>query len=190
MPSPLSLLPLLLAVQLHLLLLTSAVSPHAGLRKNPSGAARRRGAESGAREEGEPCGVYTLPCGRGLRCFPPDGDASPLRALLQGRGACRSVELNVYSTTTAGSQVPVTKNTEKGPCRKLLMSALQKLEMTLIRSHPDLYIPNCDRNGSFKRKQCLASHGMQRGRCWCVDEKGHRIPSRTRGDGPVICSSS
>lgn len=38
--------------------------------------------------EGEPCGVYTLSCARGLRCVPPPRDHSPLQALLQGRGFC------------------------------------------------------------------------------------------------------
>lgn len=37
---------------------------------------------------GEPCGVYTLSCARGLRCTPPLGSPSPLQALLQGRGVC------------------------------------------------------------------------------------------------------
>lgn len=37
---------------------------------------------------GEPCGVYTLSCAKGLRCMPPPRDLSPLQALLQGRGVC------------------------------------------------------------------------------------------------------
>lgn len=37
---------------------------------------------------GEPCGVYTLSCAKGLRCVPPPKDHSPLQALLQGRGFC------------------------------------------------------------------------------------------------------
>uniref|UniRef100_A0A3Q2PAZ0 Insulin-like growth factor binding protein 6b n=1 Tax=Fundulus heteroclitus TaxID=8078 RepID=A0A3Q2PAZ0_FUNHE len=38
--------------------------------------------------QGEPCGVYTLSCARGLRCVPPPREHSPLQALLQGRGVC------------------------------------------------------------------------------------------------------
>lgn len=38
--------------------------------------------------QGEPCGVYTLSCAKGLRCVPPPRDHSPLQALLQGRGIC------------------------------------------------------------------------------------------------------
>lgn len=38
--------------------------------------------------QGEPCGVYTLTCAKGLRCVPPPREHSPLQALLQGRGIC------------------------------------------------------------------------------------------------------
>ena len=38
--------------------------------------------------QGEPCGVYTLSCAKGLRCVPPPSEHSPLQALLQGRGFC------------------------------------------------------------------------------------------------------
>lgn len=38
--------------------------------------------------QGEPCGVYTLSCAKGLRCVPPPREQSPLQALLQGRGVC------------------------------------------------------------------------------------------------------
>ena len=38
--------------------------------------------------QGEPCGVYTLSCAKGLRCVPPAREHSPLQALLQGRGIC------------------------------------------------------------------------------------------------------
>lgn len=40
---------------------------------------------------GEPCGVYTAGCARGLRCVPRPGERAPLRALLRGEGACRAV---------------------------------------------------------------------------------------------------
>lgn len=37
---------------------------------------------------GEQCGVYTVGCAHGLRCAPPDDEARPLRALLEGKGIC------------------------------------------------------------------------------------------------------
>lgn len=101
------LLTLLITVQLHLHS-TSSLSPHTGVRKS-SGAGRRQGAASHSPEEGafvlalgEPCGVYTMTCGRGLRCFPPEGDQSPLQSLLQGKGTCRSIKLSMQRMTTSG----------------------------------------------------------------------------------------
>lgn len=46
-----------------------------------------------ALEEGQPCGVYTGPCARGLRCLPKNGEEKPLHALLHGRGLCRNEKL-------------------------------------------------------------------------------------------------
>ncbi|XP_028606426.1 insulin-like growth factor-binding protein 1 [Podarcis muralis] len=37
---------------------------------------------------GEPCGVYTARCGRGLRCSVPPEEPRPLHALLHGQGTC------------------------------------------------------------------------------------------------------
>uniref|UniRef100_A0A3B4B9J0 IGFBP N-terminal domain-containing protein n=1 Tax=Periophthalmus magnuspinnatus TaxID=409849 RepID=A0A3B4B9J0_9GOBI len=38
--------------------------------------------------EGQPCGVYTSTCTKGLRCLPRSGEEKPLHALLHGRGVC------------------------------------------------------------------------------------------------------
>ncbi|KAK2821695.1 hypothetical protein Q7C36_021038 [Tachysurus vachellii] len=183
------LLMLLITVQLHLSSTSSL-----GVKKSSS-SGKRQGAASQSLDEGtsvlalgEACGVYTLTCGRGLRCLPPEGDQSPLQSLLQGKGVCRSIKVSIQRTTTTGSNPPVTESLEKGPCRRLLMSLLQKLELTVIQTDRDIYIPNCDKNGYFKRKQCLSSRGMQRGQCWCVDEKGNKLSSRGR-DGAVTCSA-
>lgn len=46
-----------------------------------------------ALEESQPCGVYTGPCARGLRCLPKNGEEKPLHALLHGRGLCRNEKL-------------------------------------------------------------------------------------------------
>ncbi|KGL81580.1 Insulin-like growth factor-binding protein 1, partial [Tinamus guttatus] len=37
---------------------------------------------------GQPCGVYTAGCARGLRCHVPPEQPGPLRALLRGQGTC------------------------------------------------------------------------------------------------------
>lgn len=53
-----------------------------------AGRASRDHTGTGVLTLGEPCGVYTLSCAKGLRCVPPPKDHSPLQALLQGRGFC------------------------------------------------------------------------------------------------------
>ncbi|XP_028854618.1 insulin-like growth factor-binding protein 3 [Denticeps clupeoides] len=165
--------------------------------KESLGAGRGHVAEKQAAEDstsvlalGEPCGVYTLSCGRGLRCKPPPSDPSPLHALLQGRGVCRSLK------TAINPQTPVTRppvhiiESEKGPCRKLLTVVLRRLELTVFQSDHNLYIPNCDKRGFYLKKQCRSSRGMQRGQCWCVNESGTMMTSRTAEDGTVSCDSA
>ncbi|XP_067155332.1 insulin-like growth factor-binding protein 5 isoform X2 [Apteryx mantelli] len=39
---------------------------------------------------GQPCGVYTERCARGLRCLPRQGEEKPLHALLHGTAVCLS----------------------------------------------------------------------------------------------------
>ncbi|KAM4613790.1 insulin-like growth factor-binding protein 6 [Polymixia lowei] len=125
---------------------------------------------------GEPCGVYTLSCARGIRCTPPEDDPRPLQALLEGRGVCSNV------TSPAPSEDP-----EKAPCRRLLMTIMKGLDSQLFQTHYDIYMPNCDKRGFFRKKQCRSSRGMQRGNCWCVDEHGMLMPSYTKQQGTPIC---
>uniref|UniRef100_A0A3Q0R0T0 Insulin-like growth factor-binding protein 5 n=1 Tax=Amphilophus citrinellus TaxID=61819 RepID=A0A3Q0R0T0_AMPCI len=50
-----------------------------------------------------------------------------------------------------------------------------------------LYIPNCDKKGFFKRKQCKPSRGRKRGICWCVDRFGVKIPGINYAGGELQC---
>lgn len=106
MASVRDLLMLLITVQLHLST-TSSLSPHTGVRRSGGSGKRQGGAfqspEEGMLVLGETCGVYTLVCRRGLRCLPPEGDQSPLQALLQGKGTCRSIKESILRTTTSGT---------------------------------------------------------------------------------------
>ncbi|XP_046881496.1 insulin-like growth factor-binding protein 3 [Hypomesus transpacificus] len=138
---------------------------------------------------GEPCGVYTLSCAQGLRCSPPQGDISPLQALLQGRGVCCVAKPRATEkpkTTETADSIP-REVLEKAPCRRLLVSILKGLEPQVFLSDRGIYMPNCDRNGFFRKKQCQSSKGMQRGNCWCVDDHGLPMLSRTRQDGTLHC---
>ncbi|KAG9340213.1 hypothetical protein JZ751_021653 [Albula glossodonta] len=117
---------------------------------------------------GEPCGVYTLSCARGLRCVPPHQDHSPLQALLQGRGICA-------------------KHTKPSPTERPHPAGPHPSHSgELEKSNRDIYIPNCDTRGFYRKKQCHSSKGMQRGLCWCVDEHGAPLPTRPE-DGGLPC---
>ncbi|KAB5546601.1 hypothetical protein PHYPO_G00073940 [Pangasianodon hypophthalmus] len=138
---------------------------------------------------GEPCGVYTLSCAKGLRCMPPPRDHSPLQALLQGRGVCTK-QIRTSPTEKPHPTGPHPSHSgeiEKAPCRKLLNAVLRGLELTVFQSDRDIYIPNCDTRGYYRKKQCRSSKGMQRGHCWCVDELGVTLPSQAGDDGTLPC---
>uniref|UniRef100_A0A8C2PQW2 Insulin-like growth factor binding protein 6b n=1 Tax=Cyprinus carpio TaxID=7962 RepID=A0A8C2PQW2_CYPCA len=140
---------------------------------------------------GEPCGVYTLGCAKGLRCVPPPREPSPLQALLQGRGSCAKQS----KTSPTERPRPTGKSfSQRMPlqslplsCSSLLNTVLRGLELTIFQSDRDIYIPNCDTRGFYRKKQCRSSKGMQRGHCWCVDEMGITVPSRAGEDGILPC---
>ncbi|CAG6021939.1 unnamed protein product, partial [Menidia menidia] len=73
------------------------------------------------------------------------------------------------------------------PCHKLLNNVLRGLEPTIFQSDHDIYIPNCDTRGFYRKKQCRSSKGMQRGHCWCVDEVGAPLPLHGSEDGSLPC---
>nr|XP_046190722.1 insulin-like growth factor-binding protein 6 [Oncorhynchus gorbuscha] len=142
---------------------------------------------------GEPCGVYTLSCARGLRCTPPLGNPSPLQALLQGRGVCSNASGPSPSERlqpTATHPTP-SEDLEKAPCRRLLNTVLKGLQPLVFQSDcADIYMPNCDKHGFFRKKQCRSSRGMHRGHCWCVDKSGIPTPSHTSSEGTLICDNA
>ncbi|XP_029906813.1 insulin-like growth factor-binding protein 3 [Myripristis murdjan] len=141
---------------------------------------------------GEPCGVYTLSCANGARCTPPEDEARPLQALLEGRGVCSNTSrINPTERThTAATRPTPTQDPEKAPCRKLLTTIMKRHDAQLFQSHQDIYMPNCDKRGFFRKKQCWSSRGMQRGNCWCVDENGVPVPSNVKQEGTLICESA
>ncbi|KAI1889208.1 hypothetical protein AGOR_G00176750 [Albula goreensis] len=68
---------------------------------------------------------------------------------------------------------------EPGPCHAELQIALEKIAKSQQRPGDRLskfYLPNCDKHGYYKAKQCESSLEGQRGRCWCVSYwNGKRI---------------
>ncbi|XP_056255613.1 insulin-like growth factor-binding protein 3 [Seriola aureovittata] len=136
---------------------------------------------------GEPCGVYTVSCAHGLRCAPPDDEPRPLRALLEGKGVCSNASSANPTEQTNTADPGPTEDPEEAPCRKLLTTLIQGLDAHLFKSNHDIYMPNCDKRGFFRKKQCWSSRGKQRGKCWCVDENGMPVSSNTKQKGSLSC---
>lgn len=76
---------------------------------------------------------------------------------------------------------------EFGPCRRRLDNLIQSMKDTSRVLALSLYIPNCDKKGFFKRKQCKPSRGRRRGICWCVDRFGVKIPGINYAGGDLQC---
>ncbi|KAG9333834.1 hypothetical protein JZ751_010051 [Albula glossodonta] len=75
---------------------------------------------------------------------------------------------------------------EYGPCRREMESVLKSLKFAAVINPQSLCIPNCDKKGFYKKKQCRPSRGRRRGHCWCVDRYGKPLPglSGKEGGGP------
>ncbi|XP_007518372.2 insulin-like growth factor-binding protein 6 isoform X2 [Erinaceus europaeus] len=154
------------------------------------------------RKEGQPCGVYLAQCAPGLQCRPPEDELPLQALLQgRGRcrrarapsaagdtpkesrprpGATRPQDGNrrdpqrnpgVSATLTRPSSGGV-PDAEMGPCRKHLDSVLQQLQTQVYRGSHTLYVPNCDHQGFYRKRQCRSSQGQRRGPCWCVDRMG------------------
>uniref|UniRef100_V9LA97 Insulin-like growth factor-binding protein 5 n=1 Tax=Callorhinchus milii TaxID=7868 RepID=V9LA97_CALMI len=89
--------------------------------------------------------------------------------------------INPSKPTSITTQLPVS---EYGPCRREMQAILEDLKPQYPHSPGDLYIPNCDTRGFYRRKQCRPSRGRKRGQCWCVDRYGLPVPgTESRGRG-------
>uniref|UniRef100_A0A674IV78 Insulin like growth factor binding protein 6 n=1 Tax=Terrapene triunguis TaxID=2587831 RepID=A0A674IV78_9SAUR len=205
-----------------------ACAPRAGCRAPERAAAappdsakapREACGEKGcARALGEPCGVYSPSCARGLRCIPRAGERTPLHALLHGKG------MDAPSRSPAGSPLPppppggvpapgpdpggrrgsceswrgspaspvppelaICPVPWQAPCRMHLAAVMLELKAPLYLSGEDIFIPNCDTKGFYRKKQCRASKGQRRGQCWCVDKKGHPLAGSGGLEGNPHC---
>uniref|UniRef100_A0A4W4HK47 Insulin-like growth factor-binding protein 1 n=1 Tax=Electrophorus electricus TaxID=8005 RepID=A0A4W4HK47_ELEEL len=161
-----------------------------------------------ALRKGDSCGIYTAPCGSGLRCLPRPGEPRPLHALTRGQALCTELSEHEQSQTqlsaryytrteaasplllpghvkpfdprvAAGAQESMKskvntirrKHIEQGPCHVELQRALEKIAKSQQKLEDQLtrfYLPNCDKHGLYKAKQCESSLDGQRGKCWCV----------------------
>ncbi|KAF6734169.1 Insulin-like growth factor-binding protein 1 [Oryzias melastigma] len=218
-----------------------------------------------ALKRGEMCGIYTAPCGAGLKCTPRPDDPRPLHALTRGQAVCAEVpaqepvpelqtqgrprdfhphhllllpaaplrfitafithhlppsdqeEPEAEMDNTAGISdtglylsglskpydpraaadaqesmkaklIAIRKIfPEQGPCLLELQTAMEKIAKSQQKLGDKLtrfYLPNCDKRGFYKPKQCDSSLDGQRGPCWCVNSwNGKKILGST--DLPV-----
>ncbi|KAG5275631.1 hypothetical protein AALO_G00122560 [Alosa alosa] len=93
-------------------------------------------------------------------------------------------------TDTHNFSLDTKRETEYGPCRREMESVLKSLKITNVLNPRGVHIPNCDRRGFYKKKQCRPSKGRRRGYCWCVDKYGQRLPGYDgRDQGSSHCHS-
>ncbi|XP_063741948.1 insulin-like growth factor-binding protein 1 [Eleginops maclovinus] len=162
-----------------------------------------------ALEKGSSCGVHTAHCGEGLRCSPRPDEAMPLHALTRGQGVCTEdqgeedvvpdhgslhyllgLNLPLDQDTAEGqdsikARVNAIRNTleQQGPCHIELHAALDMIsnsQQKLGERFTTFYLPNCDKHGFYKAKQCESSLVGPPARCWCVSSwNGKKLPGTT-----------
>uniref|UniRef100_A0AAY5EUS5 Insulin-like growth factor-binding protein 3 n=1 Tax=Electrophorus electricus TaxID=8005 RepID=A0AAY5EUS5_ELEEL len=100
-------------------------------------------------------------------------------------------DLNERSEGTFGiASFPVYSTEINGPCRREIESVLKNLKISNVLNPRFFRIPNCDRKGFYKKKQCRPSKGRRRGYCWCVDKYGQPLPGyESKEQGQVHCYS-
>ncbi|MCJ8729252.1 hypothetical protein PDJAM_G00103930 [Pangasius djambal] len=76
---------------------------------------------------------------------------------------------------------------EMGLCRRKLDIIVRRMKDMSRVMALSLYLPNCDKKGFFKRKQCKPSRGRKRGICWCVDKYGAMMPGTNYSGGNIQC---
>ncbi|XP_003407178.1 insulin-like growth factor-binding protein 3 [Loxodonta africana] len=98
------------------------------------------------------------------------------------------VDYESQSTDTQNFSSESKQETEYGPCRREMEDTLNHLKFLNVLSPRGVHIPNCDKKGFYKKKQCRPSKGRKRGFCWCVDKYGQPLPGYdTKGKGDIHC---
>ncbi|XP_047231350.1 insulin-like growth factor-binding protein 3 isoform X1 [Girardinichthys multiradiatus] len=79
------------------------------------------------------------------------------------------------------------RETEYGPCRREIESIINSLKINNVLNPRGFRLPNCDKKGFYKKKQCRPSKGRNRGFCWCVDKYGQPLPGYDDKQGKTKC---
>ncbi|XP_066210253.1 insulin-like growth factor-binding protein 3 [Saccopteryx leptura] len=101
------------------------------------------------------------------------------------------VDYEAQTTDTQNFSTESKLETEYGPCRREMEETLSLLKFQNSLSPGGVHIPNCDKKGFYKRKQCRPSKGRKRGTCWCVDRYGQPLPGyNTSNKGDLQCDNA
>ncbi|XP_077159786.1 insulin-like growth factor-binding protein 1 [Paroedura picta] len=76
------------------------------------------------------------------------------------------------------------------PCKQELFTSVNKIAVDTQRTEGGLnriYLPNCNKNGFYKSKQCETSLDGTPAECWCVDPYGWMMPGSTMVFGDPGC---
>ncbi|XP_077413909.1 insulin-like growth factor-binding protein 3 [Vanacampus margaritifer] len=113
-----------------------------------------------------------------LNAFLPSAKAEILRREKQKRIKSFKMEEvpGPLLTDQQNFSLEIKPEPEYGPCRREIESILSSLKITDILNPRGFRIPNCDKKGFYKKKQCRPSKGRKRGFCWCVDKYGQPLP--------------
>ncbi|XP_036183087.1 insulin-like growth factor-binding protein 3 [Myotis myotis] len=100
------------------------------------------------------------------------------------------VHLEAQGAVTQNFSSESRQDTEHGPCRREMEDMLNRLKSLSTLSPRGIQLPNCDKKGFYKKKQCRPAKGRKRGLCWCVDKYGQPLPGHDPPGKPdVHCDS-
>ncbi|XP_056321289.1 insulin-like growth factor-binding protein 1b [Danio aesculapii] len=80
---------------------------------------------------------------------------------------------------------------QQGPCHTELLASLDVItesQQALGEKFTSFYLPNCDKHGFYKAKQCVSSLVAQAPRCWCVSSwNGKRLAGTADVEADTPC---
>uniref|UniRef100_A0A4W4HSF2 Insulin-like growth factor-binding protein 1 n=1 Tax=Electrophorus electricus TaxID=8005 RepID=A0A4W4HSF2_ELEEL len=115
-------------------------------------------------------------------------DQSSLQYLL---GLNKPLDLEAHESIMAKVNAIRKKLVKLGPCHTELHSALDTIaasQQALGEKFTTFYLPNCDKHGFYKAKQCETSLVGRLMRCWCVSSwNGKRIIGSSDLTADALC---
>ncbi|KAJ6654765.1 hypothetical protein lerEdw1_006628 [Lerista edwardsae] len=117
------------------------------------------------------------------------GHSTPEPLPLQSQAPLQEVGISKTQLQQLSLRSDAKQEFDTAPCRMHLAAILQELKAPLYLNAEDIFIPNCDTKGFYRRKQCRASKGQKRGQCWCVDKRGHRVEEQEESPLCLLANS-